>query len=130
MMDIEHEFWSNPQAPTSDERINALYWLSRAALYGAVDDLLEEIEQGPPSKLKFDERETADWIANRHKRISVIRRQMLSGSEDNKTCRSESVDAIFAGWYSAIDAVKTQAFCIAAAEQLDDNQQEGDSCES
>ena len=57
----------------------------------------------------------------------MIRRQLLSAEEDNNTCLSEAVLMIHEGILSAVEAVKMQVGVVAAAEQQNDNQQEGKS---
>ena len=101
------------------------------AVERASEDIVDEIKAGPPSTLQLTEQKAAKWIADRHKRVSVIRRLLFAEEEQNESLilvADQIIEpALETAFNSAVEAIKTQAMVVAAAEQLDDNQQEDES---
>lgn len=124
---MNQEFWEAPSDYQAKELSSYPQRLARAAMFFVQKQLVEELDSGPPAQLQLSPSESESWRASRNQQISVIRRQLLSAEEDNNTCLSEAVLMIHEGILSAVEAVKMQVGVVAAAEQQNDNQQEGKS---
>ena len=123
---MNQEFWAVTTKGANAPLMDYPTALARAAMFYVQYQLVQELEIGPSSELQLSQAEVESWRASRHQQISVIRRQLLSAEEDNNTCLSEAVLMIHEGILSAVEAVKLQVGVVAADEQQQTDNQQGE----